>query len=160
MRVQKLLHHFILFEMKKRIEGASGKEIAEEVKRITSDCFKPSAGILYPILREMERKGQIRSELKKETSRGRREIVYKITGKGARDLEKIRKKKGDLFLRNTRRIVPLMVRVYGHEEMAGVMERFFELRGKVIGLDRERRKKAAELLMHEMERIERKLETI
>lgn len=71
-----------------------GYKIMEEVERSTLGLWKPSPGALYPILREFEKKGYLRSLRTHEG--GREKIYYDVTEKG-KNLAKLIDEKLDKF---------------------------------------------------------------
>ena len=73
-------------------EPLYGIWIAEELAR---HGYKVSAGTLYPILHGLEKKGYLRSHLKRNGKSGRR--MYKITSLGRRALHTARQRVHELF---------------------------------------------------------------
>jgi DNA-binding PadR family transcriptional regulator len=67
---------FILLNKK----PSHGYEIMKEIKDKTSGFWKPTAGGIYPILRDIETSGYIKGEW--STQKNRRIKVYRITEKG------------------------------------------------------------------------------
>ena len=59
---------------------AHGYEIMKEINRRTKGFWKPTAGGVYPILRDLEKTGYIKGEW--QTQKNRRLKVYKITESG------------------------------------------------------------------------------
>ena len=67
-----------------------GYEILQEASRRSANTFEFKEGTLYPVLRQLEKKGQIKSEWRTAQS-GRERKYYSLTPKGkktARDYEK------------------------------------------------------------------------
>jgi DNA-binding PadR family transcriptional regulator len=69
-----------------------GQWIMEELAR---HGYKLSAGTLYPLLHGLEKKGYLRSKLKKAERTARRE--YRATAQGKKALVNARKKARELF---------------------------------------------------------------
>ncbi|CDK98796.1 Transcriptional regulator PadR-like family protein [Magnetospirillum gryphiswaldense MSR-1 v2] len=71
---------FILAELQRR--PMHGYEIARQVELSTKGCCAPTAGALYPVLREFEEGGYVTALI--EHTGGRQRKVYTITDKGQR----------------------------------------------------------------------------
>lgn len=63
----------------------TGYDIMKEIEDETMGFWKPTAGGIYPILKEMEKSGYIKGERMPKSKR--RKKVYEITGEGRRLLE-------------------------------------------------------------------------
>ncbi len=83
-----------------------GYQIMEELQRITSDKYIPESGVVYTMLRRMEKKVLVTSEWKKkETGADRR--VYTLTDMGKKTL------KGGLeMVKNRRPLMDSLVQFY------------------------------------------------
>jgi len=72
-----------------------GYEIMKEINSRTRGIWKPTAGGVYPILRDLENSGYIKGEW--QTQRNRRLKVYKITKQGEDILKKAIVKQAEIF---------------------------------------------------------------
>ena len=63
-----------------------GYEIMKEINSRTKGFWQPTAGGVYPILRDLEKSGYIKGQW--ETQKNRRLKVYKITESGEQILKK------------------------------------------------------------------------
>lgn len=69
------------FVLRVLMDGPShGYDIARAVERVTAGCCSPTAGGLYPVLKELESGGYVTGEAEVVSGRGRR--VYTLTDKG------------------------------------------------------------------------------
>ncbi len=73
---------------------AHGYEIMKEIKDKTKGFWKPTAGGVYPILRDLERTGYIEGEW--STQKNRKRKVYKITETGEAILKRAIIKQSEL----------------------------------------------------------------
>jgi DNA-binding PadR family transcriptional regulator len=71
-----------------------GYEIMKDVKERTMGFWKPTAGGVYPILRDLEKSGYIEGELDAQNKRKRK--TYKITEPGSAVLERALAKESQL----------------------------------------------------------------
>jgi DNA-binding PadR family transcriptional regulator len=137
-----LLNLFILCEAEKPV---SGKKITERITELTYGKWKPSPGVIYPLLRKMETEGLVKPELSE--GEGRREITYVITAHGKKHLAEGRERmmyKGDM----STIFLPLITKViYNFDddeinELVEELEKFNRLREKFIELPEKKRKEA------------------
>jgi PadR family transcriptional regulator, regulatory protein PadR len=86
---------YILHLLKKK-GSLYGKEIINEIEDRFSGKWKPSHGLVYPILRELEKENLVKGDWvggeEKKTIR-----VYKITGQGLRAYEQEKTKHKNIF---------------------------------------------------------------
>jgi DNA-binding PadR family transcriptional regulator len=69
------------FVLRVLLDGPShGYDIARAVERVTAGCCSPTAGGLYPVLKELESGGYVTGEA--EVVSGRERRVYTLTSKG------------------------------------------------------------------------------
>jgi len=69
------------FVLRVLLDGSShGYDIARAVERVTAGCCSPTAGGLYPVLKELESGGYVTGEA--EVVSGRERRVYTLTDKG------------------------------------------------------------------------------
>ncbi len=72
-----------------------GYEIMKEINSRTHGIWKPTAGGVYPILRDLERSDYIKGQW--QTQKNRRLKVYKITKRGEDILKKAIVKQAEIF---------------------------------------------------------------
>jgi DNA-binding PadR family transcriptional regulator len=72
-----------------------GYEIMKEINSRTKGFWQPTAGGVYPILRDLEKSGYIKGQW--ETQKNRRLKVYKITPSGEQILRKAILKQTEIF---------------------------------------------------------------
>ena len=72
-----------------------GYEIMKEINSRTKGFWQPTAGGVYPILRDLEKSGYIKGHW--ETQKNRRLKVYKITESGEQILRKAILKQTEIF---------------------------------------------------------------
>jgi DNA-binding PadR family transcriptional regulator len=72
-----------------------GYEIMKEINNRTKGFWQPTAGGVYPILRDLEKSGYIKGQW--ETQKNRRLKVYKITSSGEQILRKAILKQTEIF---------------------------------------------------------------
>lgn len=72
-----------------------GYEIMKEINSRTQGIWKPTAGGVYPILRDLEKSSYIKGQW--QTQRNRRLKVYKITKQGEDILKKAIVKQAEIF---------------------------------------------------------------
>lgn len=72
-----------------------GYEIMKEINSRTKGFWQPTAGGVYPILRDLEKSGYIKGQW--ETQKNRRLKVYEITESGAQILRKAILKQTEIF---------------------------------------------------------------
>ena len=72
-----------------------GYEIMKEINNRTKGFWQPTAGGVYPILRDLEKSGYIKGQW--ETQKNRRLKVYKITESGEQILRKAILKQTEIF---------------------------------------------------------------
>lgn len=75
-------------------QPAHGYEMMKEIKNKTKGFWKPTAGGVYPILRDLERTRYIEGEW--STQKNRKRKVYKITGTGEAILKRAIVKQNEL----------------------------------------------------------------
>jgi DNA-binding PadR family transcriptional regulator len=75
-------------------QPAHGYEMMKEIKNKTKGFWKPTAGGVYPILRDLERTRYIEGEW--STQKNRKRKVYKITGTGEAILKRAIIKQNEL----------------------------------------------------------------
>ena len=71
-----------------------GYEIMKEIKERTRGFWKPTAGGMYPILKDLQESGYIQGEWDAKTRRRKR--IYKITGSGRTVLRRALAKENEL----------------------------------------------------------------
>ncbi len=72
-----------------------GYEIMKEIDNRTQGFWQPTAGGVYPILRDLEKSGYIKGQW--QTQKNRRQKVYKITLQGQDILKKAIVKQAEIF---------------------------------------------------------------
>ena len=72
-----------------------GYEIMKEINNRTKGFWQPTAGGVYPILRDLEKSGYIKGQW--QTQKNRRLKVYKITESGEQILRKAIVKQSEIF---------------------------------------------------------------
>jgi PadR family transcriptional regulator, regulatory protein PadR len=74
---------------------AHGYEIMKEIKNRTKGFWQPTAGGVYPILRDLEQSGYIKGQW--QTQKNRRLKVYRITKSGQTILKRAIVKQSEIF---------------------------------------------------------------
>jgi DNA-binding PadR family transcriptional regulator len=64
-----------------------GKEIIDRIEERFNNSFKPSHGIMYPLLRKLEEEGLVQAEWGGDDPTKKTKRFYKITTKGRLALE-------------------------------------------------------------------------
>ncbi len=72
-----------------------GYEIMKEIKNRTKGFWRPTAGGVYPILRDLEQSGYVKGQW--QTQKNRRLKVYKITDSGEAILKRAIVKQSEIF---------------------------------------------------------------
>jgi PadR family transcriptional regulator PadR len=72
-----------------------GYEIMKEIKNRTKGFWRPTAGGVYPILRDLEQSGYVKGQW--QTQKNRRLKVYKITDSGEAILKRAIVKQAEIF---------------------------------------------------------------
>lgn len=102
---------YILFLLKREESGLYGKEIIDKIEKRFRGNWKPSHGLVYPILRELEAEGLIRGEWQgggvKKTI-----CVYTITPEGLKVYEKEQKRHESAFTESLLMMETLMEDLY------------------------------------------------
>lgn len=105
---------YILFLLKREESGLYGKEIIDKIEKRFRGSWKPSHGLVYPILRELEAEGLIKGEWQgggvKKTI-----CVYKITEEGIETYEKEQKRHESAFTESLLMMETLMEDLYDTE---------------------------------------------
>ncbi len=82
-----------------------GYQIMEEISKITSGLYAPETGVMYTILRRMERRGLLSSKWEKGSGADRR--VYTLTKEGIEVLKRRLE-----ILKERKRIIEELLRFY------------------------------------------------
>jgi DNA-binding PadR family transcriptional regulator len=90
----------------------SGKDLSEQIQRISSGLWKPSPGSIYPILSSMLREGLIIEVPRKEGNIRR----YIVTSKGKQVLQKLQKEAESSATRQLR-LVSIVFGLIGKREL-------------------------------------------
>lgn len=88
-----------------------GKELIDEIERKLGKSWRPSHGMVYPMLREMEKRGLLKAEWTngdKKTTR-----IYRITDLGIKALEDELATKRNMFTDSYNLIVKVLEELYG-----------------------------------------------
>ena len=92
-------------------EPSFGNRLIEEIEEITQGVMRVNPNTMYPLLRDMESRGQIEGEWEHPDKRTRR--FYSITDSGRIEYERLRDELGP-FLDSMKRTVTLIQReIYG-----------------------------------------------
>jgi len=92
-------------------EPSFGNRLIEEIEEITQGVMRVNPNTMYPLLREMESRGQIEGRWEHPDKRTRR--FYSITDSGRVEYERLRDELGP-FLDSMKRTVTLIQReIYG-----------------------------------------------
>ena len=92
-------------------EPSFGNRLIEEIEEITQGVMRVNPNTMYPLLRDMESRGQIEGEWEHPDKRTRR--FYSITDAGRVEYERLRDELGP-FLDSMKRTVTLIQReIYG-----------------------------------------------
>ncbi len=89
--VRGLFHEYVL----KRIadKPVHGYELLRGIEKSTKGAWRPSAGSIYPVLRQLLAEGYVRTIARRKA--GRRQRVYQITRSGVKHLQQ----QGDMILK-------------------------------------------------------------
>lgn len=124
----------------------TGKEIMDETEKRSGGAWRPSPGLVYPLLGKLLAKGLI-----EETEGG-----YRTTEKGKKELEKYLSSKEE-FMRTFEGLFRLLT--FGGFFARDIIDRieiFFNIIGEEISkLGAEQRKRYKEFLRRELERLEK-----
>lgn len=93
-----------------------GKEIINEIENRFSGKWKPSHGLVYPILRELEKENLVKGEWLGDSSK-KTIRVYKITEQGLEAYEKEKEKHKEMFTQSFLIMETLMGDLYKEFEM-------------------------------------------
>ena len=85
------LRHYVLHRIAER--PAHGYDLLQEIESKTEGVWRPGAGSIYPILKELVRGGFIRAESREKT--GNPQHIYRITPEGRALLQQ----SGEMFLK-------------------------------------------------------------
>jgi PadR family transcriptional regulator, regulatory protein PadR len=134
-----------------------GYEIMKEIREKTKGFWSPTAGGVYPILRNLEESGYIKGEW--ETEKNRRLKTYKITDSGRQILERAIEKQNEIagnmtaLFKDFARDV-LNIETNAHPTMPTFFEAFLEeKKGEAESLEEER-EKIVELIKMLRERLD------
>ena len=105
------LYILFLFQNKKEYYG---KEIMDEIESRFGSKWKPSHGMMYPLLRELESKKYIKGYW--EDARKKTKKIYKITKAGNEHLEDELRSKENMFIDSYNMIVRILNDLYGHSK--------------------------------------------
>lgn len=95
-----------------RKENLYGKEIIDKIEERFRGNWKPSHGLVYPILRELEAEGLIKGTWLGEG--GKKTIrVYEITSRGRAAYKREKKRHEDVFTQSLLMMETLMEDLYG-----------------------------------------------
>lgn len=150
-------------------QPAHGYEMMKEIKNKTKGFWKPTAGGVYPILRDLERTRYIEGEW--STQKNRRRKVYKITGTGEAILKRAIIKQNELannmntlfqeFARDVLNIEPkkLQMPVLPTPFSAFLEEKNQEPEDEIKNLERKRTylKRTIQMLQKELQTTHKKL---
>ena len=106
----------------------SGKGFVDKVSALTQDRWRVSPGLVYPLLRRMERDKLVHCEIAKASGRGRRELEYSMTPKGAAFLVDARLKGQSLLNEKLARLLPLATFAYLGDDDLEFIGRMTQLR--------------------------------
>jgi DNA-binding PadR family transcriptional regulator len=90
----------------------SGRDLAEQLRVISSGLWKPSPGSVYPILSSLLREGLIAEVPRKEGNTRR----YIITSKGKQHLEKLEREAETSILKQLK-LISIVTSVIGKKEL-------------------------------------------
>lgn len=141
-------------------EPVSGSAFCALLGRWTQGKWKVSPGTIYPMLQGMERGGLVTCSIADPKGRGRRELVYTTTAKGAKALHAARAQTREAMRSMIARTLPVATFINVGEEDPELMEMVprlaMDIHQKMWGaaaLPKERRRKA-------MERLQRAIESV
>lgn len=95
-------------------ERLYGKEIIDKIEKRFKGHWKPSHGLVYPILRELETAGLIKGEWQGEGSK-KTICIYHITPKGRSAYKKEKKRHEEVFMQSFIMMETLMLDLYNIE---------------------------------------------
>lgn len=113
MSTTSLLQLYILFLFDKKKEYY-GKEIIDEIDARFGSKWRPSHGMIYPLLRELENKNYISGEWEDITKKSKK--IYRITDLGRAELEKELRSKENMFIDSYNMTVRILNDLYGHSK--------------------------------------------
>lgn len=87
MSTNSFLTIYILHTLNEKSHPMYGKEIIDKIEARFNGVFKPSHGLMYPILRKLEEEKLVTAEWEGEDPSKRTKRYYKITTKGKLALE-------------------------------------------------------------------------
>ena len=105
------LYILFLFEHKKEYYG---KELMDEIESRFGSKWRPSHGMLYPLLRELENKGYIVGKWEDPSKKTKK--IYKITKQGKSALNNELRSKENMFIDSYNMIIKIMNDLYGHSK--------------------------------------------
>lgn len=107
------LEVYILFLFRKK-SSYYGKEIMDEIEDAFGSKWKPSHGMMYPLLRKLEDAGYLVGEWEDEDKKSKR--MYKITEEGNAALQKELRDKENMFIDSYNMIVKILNDLYSHNK--------------------------------------------
>lgn len=87
MSTNSFLTIYTLHVLSEKSESMYGKEIIDKIEERFNSTFKPSHGLMYPILRKLEESGLVRAYWEGSDPSKKTKRFYKITQKGKLALE-------------------------------------------------------------------------
>lgn len=87
MSTNSFLTIYALYVLNQKNEKMYGKEIIDKIEERFNSAFKPSHGLMYPILRKLEESGLVRAHWEGEDPSKKTKRFYQITQKGKLALE-------------------------------------------------------------------------
>lgn len=91
-----------------------GKELLDEIEATFGSKWKPSHGMLYPLLRELEKKKLIKGNWEDPSKKTKK--LYKITKAGLEALEREKADKENMFIDSYNMVVKILNVLYGHSK--------------------------------------------
>lgn len=113
MSTTSFLEIYILFLLSNK-KDYYGKEILDEIESRFGSKWKPSHGMLYPLLRDLEDKKLIKGRWEDNTKKTKK--TYKITKAGLEALSKEITLKENMFIDSYNMIVKILNDLYGHSK--------------------------------------------
>ncbi len=155
MRVPGLLEALALRE---GMDGVTGTEFAKRVAAYTGGRYTPSFGSVYPLFSRLEKQGLLLAAL---SGSGRRQIRYRTTPKGKRQLASLRRTLKTESDARFKVVLPVIMRVvhgFDDAEMRAFAETFSKmvaLHDRMLRLPPEKRSQAMQRMLHSCARLSR-----
>jgi DNA-binding PadR family transcriptional regulator len=101
---------------------AYGYELATRFKEMTKGHMKFSFGTIYPFLRRMERKGEVRSRRDEKTGR----VYYELTKRGLKSKKSVMKRAKDYQKEVDEKLLGILAmhaKVFGQKSLSNLLKR-------------------------------------